>query len=323
MFRNLLICGVAIAVIATSCERLSSSDSNEVDKTKDWTEVVTMVVSHEIGTVYDMEGTPSEGMLVKEDGKKDWTTKCFGEIAGFEYVRGFEYHLKIEKTHLIDPPQDAPSVRYKLIEILSEEFKLDEGYVMSDEYIIYPETAYREEIREPLSKKQNEYYITIDRSKEEDAVSYFAENGLTIMEFPDEGTGSYYPLYGKLQDCFQVTVKGTGDIDKVPGMLYISPIYTSDGMYKGKSFGRGNIIAVGWSSKWDDDKISRYKKYIEKYADLLNLDYIGTESRYMKYGITKESAGNTVQIYNWFVEVIEDILIDIQFPEWAPTPGAL
>ena len=120
MFRNLLICGVAIAVIATSCERLSSSDSNEVDKTKDWTEVVTMVVSHEIGTVYDMEGTPSEGMLVQEDGKKDWTTKCFWEIAGFEYVRGFEYHLKVEKTHLIDPPQDAPSVRYKLIEILSE-----------------------------------------------------------------------------------------------------------------------------------------------------------------------------------------------------------
>lgn len=63
--------------------------------------------------------------------------------------------------------------------------------------------------------------------------------------------------------------------------------------------------------------------YIEKYADLLNLDYIGTESRYMKYGITKESAGNTVQIYNWFVEVIEDILIDIQFPEWAQTPGVL
>ena len=80
MFRNLLICGVAIAVIATSCERLISSDSNEVDKTKDWTEVVTMVVSHEIGTVFDMEGTPSEGMLVKEDGKKDWTTSALGRL---------------------------------------------------------------------------------------------------------------------------------------------------------------------------------------------------------------------------------------------------
>ena len=81
MFRTQVICcAIAIAVITTSCEPMSSSDSGSIDKTKDWTEVVTMVVSPEIGTVYGMEGVPSEGMMVKEEGKKDWIPKYFSEI---------------------------------------------------------------------------------------------------------------------------------------------------------------------------------------------------------------------------------------------------
>lgn len=323
MFRTQVICcAIAIAVITTSCEPMSSSDSGSIDKTKDWTEVVTMVVSPEIGTVYGMEGLPSEGMMVKEEGKKDWIPKYFSEIEGFEHVRGFEYHLKVEKTHLADPPQDASSVRYKLIEILSEDFKLDEGYAMSDEYIYYAASSYREKIREPLLKRQDEYYIAIDNTEKSNAIAYFAGNGFTILDFPNnEGIGTYYPMKGKLEDSFQVTVKGSGDVNSVPGILYISPIYTSESMFKDSSFGRGNIIAVGWPSGSDKDKVARYKKYIAKYAEMLGLDYIGMESRYLKYGVTNESAGNVVQIYNWFEEVIEDLLVDIQFPEWAPTLG--
>lgn len=57
MLRNLLYCAVVVLVAnASSCERLNSTGSDKIDKTKDWTEVVTIVVSSELGTVYGMEG---------------------------------------------------------------------------------------------------------------------------------------------------------------------------------------------------------------------------------------------------------------------------
>ena len=81
MKRILLMVGMSLAMlIPTSCTEKLNRNSNKVDKTKDWTEVVTMVVSSEIGTVYGMEGVPSEGMKIKEEGKKDWNPAYFSEL---------------------------------------------------------------------------------------------------------------------------------------------------------------------------------------------------------------------------------------------------
>ncbi|MBQ8421400.1 MAG: DUF4377 domain-containing protein [Bacteroidales bacterium] len=325
MYHNQVIYTVvAIAVIATSCERLSSSDSDKVDKTKDWTEVVTMVVSHEISAVYDMEGIPSEGMMVKEDGKKNWNPMYFWEIEGFEYIRGFEYLLKVEKTHLVDPPQDASSVKYKLIEILSEEFKLGEGYVMSDEYIHYAPTSYREEFRTSITKKQNEYYLIIKKSEKTNALAFLADNGYTIMENSEDKTGTFLILPGKLQDTFQITVKGSGDINQTPGVIYAAPLYHDDQNFKVQSFGRGNMVSVGFPYQWDQDKQMRHITYIERYAEQLNIylvDKILSEyGNALIFGVTNESAGNAIEVYNWFSEAAGYSIVNIEYPEWMPTP---
>ena len=96
MFRTQVICcAIAIAVITTSCEPMSSSDSGSIDKTKDWTEVVTMVVSPEIGTVYGMEGVPSEGMMVKEEGKKRPEMKEVPVRLNFSEVAFTKYLIKV------------------------------------------------------------------------------------------------------------------------------------------------------------------------------------------------------------------------------------
>lgn len=325
MKRILLMVGMSLAMlIPTSCTEKLNRNSNKVDKTKDWTEVVTMVVSSEIGTVYGMEGVPSEGMKIKEEGKKDWNPAYFSEIEGFEYVRGFEYHLKVEKTHLVDPPQDASSVKYKLIEILSEEFKLGEGYVMRDDYIHYGPTSNNgEEHRETITKAEGEYYIAILKSMKTEALAFLADNGFTIMENSDEETGEFYALRGKLKDCFQITVKGNSSVADVPGALYTSPLYNNDEWFKVDTFGRGNMILLGFSYRWDDEKIMRHIPYIEKYAEILNIYLIRKDlseyGNYLLFGVTEESAGNAVEIHNWFSEVAGYHICDLDFPEFAAT----
>lgn len=323
MLRNLLYCAVVVLVAnASSCERLNSTGSDKIDKTKDWTEVVTIVVSSELGTVYGMEGEQTEGMKFKEDGMKDWNPAYFWEIEGFEYIRGFEYHLKVEKTHLVNPPQDAPSVRYKLIEIMSEEFKLGEGYMMNDDYIHYGATSSHAESRETITKSEGEFYLAILKSKKTEALDFLTGNGFTIKENSDEGTGKFYGLRGKLKDCFQITVKGCGNIGDVPGALYTSPLYNNNEWFKKNTFGRGNMMTLGFSYTWDDEKILRHIPYIEKYAEMLNIYLISKDlSKYGKsltFGVTDESAGNAIEIHNWFTEVAGYPICDLDFPEFAP-----
>jgi hypothetical protein len=127
MTLNLSICtSIIVASAAMPCDSQCPQVLEKFDKTKDWKEEVTLVVSSEVGTVYDMDGEPSEGIKYREEGKSEWNPAYFWEIEGFNYVKGFEYWLKVEKTHLANPPQDASSIRYKLLEVISEENKIAE-----------------------------------------------------------------------------------------------------------------------------------------------------------------------------------------------------
>jgi hypothetical protein len=107
-----LLFGLTLLVF-TSCQ-----DDNEP---KDWTETVTINVSAETVMYTPILSTiPIEGMNIKETTETHWISTYFSSIAGFTYERGYDYLLKVEKTHLVNPPADASNVSYKLIEILSK-----------------------------------------------------------------------------------------------------------------------------------------------------------------------------------------------------------
>ncbi len=63
-------------------------------------------------------------LLIQEDaeiGSDNWSLFYYeNSIDGFEYEAGYVYDLRVEKTHIPNPPQDASSIEYKLIEVISK-----------------------------------------------------------------------------------------------------------------------------------------------------------------------------------------------------------
>jgi heat shock protein HslJ len=67
---------------------------------------------------------PQSCLLVREDPSGDWQFH-YDPIDGFEYEPGFEYELQIRKTPVENPPADASSIRWSLLEIVSKERSLE------------------------------------------------------------------------------------------------------------------------------------------------------------------------------------------------------
>jgi len=115
LFQIASVC-IMIAVLFSSC----SKDELEGD----WSEEVTVYVSSETGVFTDGNGDQSESMTIKVENTDDgWYPAPFYFISGFTYEEGYAYTLKVEVTHLANPPMDDFSARYKLIEIISKELK--------------------------------------------------------------------------------------------------------------------------------------------------------------------------------------------------------
>lgn len=107
---------VLIAISTVSCLRESEE--------KDEISIVTATVHHQHADlkVPPFFDTVVKGLRIKESGSAEWIT--ITGIQGFTYEEGFEYELRLQKTHLADPPQDSPSdVTYKLLETLSKKQK--------------------------------------------------------------------------------------------------------------------------------------------------------------------------------------------------------
>ena len=77
---------------------------------------------------------PQMCMLVREDPKDDWTL-FYDQIAGFEYEPGYEYELMVQKQEVENPPADASSVRWTLLEIVSKKRDLEGTTWVLDLYV--------------------------------------------------------------------------------------------------------------------------------------------------------------------------------------------
>jgi heat shock protein HslJ len=68
----------------------------------------------------DCEGVaPQKCMLVKERPDDEWSL-FYDQIEGFDYEPGHEYELRIAEEKVENPPADASSIRWTLVEVLSK-----------------------------------------------------------------------------------------------------------------------------------------------------------------------------------------------------------
>ena len=64
--------------------------------------------------------------VVKEKNDSDWKVLRDG-IQGFDYERGYEYRVMVNKIHVREPMQDASSIEYHLLCVISKTLKDSEN----------------------------------------------------------------------------------------------------------------------------------------------------------------------------------------------------
>ena len=102
-------------------------------------------------------------LLVKANDDTSWRAVYEG-IEGFDYEPGYEYKLRIKAKQLAEPPQDASSVRYSLLELISK-------------------TPARSNI-------PDSYYPTFTMEVAPEPVSYYGELYLSVR-FPEVGLNDW------------------------------------------------------------------------------------------------------------------------------------
>ncbi len=156
---------LAIAMLAAFSLASCSSDDDDKDITKE----IIMNVSAEPGVMYDLFDSmgehPIECMRVMtEDEPGRWQNLYFSEVKGFTYERGHEYVLRVKRTILANPPQDASNRTYELVRILAD--KKVEDVVEPVEKEVKTEADIEYEQQCPVEKyaiaKGGEYMVDAD-----------------------------------------------------------------------------------------------------------------------------------------------------------------
>lgn len=94
-------------IILFSC---NNNDDNEIEKTL-------IIASQKV----DCVGVdPQKCLLIKTDENQQNWEYLYSSIAKFNYIEGFEYSILVSEKQIKNPPQDASSIAYCLVEVISK-----------------------------------------------------------------------------------------------------------------------------------------------------------------------------------------------------------
>ena len=166
--KTMKIWRLALAMLAAFSLASCSLDDDD-DNDKDIVNEMNMSVSAETGVMYDLFDSMGEHpiecmrvMTADEPGR--WQNLHFTDVKGFTYERGHEYELRVKRTILANPPQDASNRTYELVRILSD--KKVEDVAEPDEKVVKSEADIEYEQQCPVEKyaiaKGGEYLVDGD-----------------------------------------------------------------------------------------------------------------------------------------------------------------
>ncbi|MCA9874141.1 MAG: DUF4377 domain-containing protein, partial [Anaerolineales bacterium] len=97
----------------------SAAEETAVPPTTDTAggDIITLYVGPEL---VDCTGVaPQQCMQVKEDPNAEYTL-FYGQIDGFTFEPGYEYELQVRAESVENPPADGSSIKYTLIDVISQ-----------------------------------------------------------------------------------------------------------------------------------------------------------------------------------------------------------
>ena len=156
-----------LAFMMLAAFSLASCSSDDDDK--DIVKEINMSVSAEPGVMYDLFDSmgehPIECMQVMtEDEPGRWQNLYFSDVKGFTYERGHEYELRVKRTILANPPQDASNRTYELVRILADKKVEDVAEPVEKEVKSEADIEYEQQC--PVEKyaiaKGGEYMVDAD-----------------------------------------------------------------------------------------------------------------------------------------------------------------
>ena len=102
--------------------------------------------------------------VMTEDEPGQWQNLYFSAVKGFTYERGHEYELRVKRTILANPPQDASNRTYELVRILADKKVEDVAEPVEKEVKSEADIEYEQQY--PVEKyaiaKGGEYMVDAD-----------------------------------------------------------------------------------------------------------------------------------------------------------------
>ena len=110
-----LLCGIGLMTLSL----LTTGCLDDVPKDKIKTVEISIlptscVTETQFGVGY------AEGMMAKSSDENTYSYMSFTAIDGFEYERGHEYKLSVDRTELANPPADGCGYTYSLNKVISD-----------------------------------------------------------------------------------------------------------------------------------------------------------------------------------------------------------
>jgi heat shock protein HslJ len=109
---NVILAGAAVTLAATACSD-GTGDRGEPGPAVEKEVLVAHFVSDCVGV------GPQQCLNVRESAEAEWTL-WYDPIEGFEHEAGYDYRLLVNETTVNDPPADASSIRWTLVEVLEK-----------------------------------------------------------------------------------------------------------------------------------------------------------------------------------------------------------
>lgn len=173
-----------------------------------------------------------------------------------------------------------------------------DNYIMHDDFYY---DIYSNDGKQHLDPYTDEYYLRFETQHTTDVIKELTSRGFQISEDPAVATYSFgdeYNIPEKIKYGSTISVKGRGQIDDIPNVIYSHHLYLTE---SGEIFGRSNLITVYYDVKQADEQI----KSILLHAEKLKIHPISNDRTFGTFilACTNYSLGKPVETANWFVEV--------------------